>query len=127
MRNYHANGPMPTGWRVGLWTLTFFALSACNDSSVSGPGNAATLPDQMRVSAAALALEEATLPARIKQALEADKSVDATAVSMSVENGQVVLNGTVPAEQITRIDAIVGAVAGVKIVINALRPIAAAS
>jgi osmotically-inducible protein OsmY len=64
---------------------------------------------------------------RIEQALTADKGIDAAAVSMTVNKGGGPLNGTVPADQITRIDAMVREVAGVKIVINALRPIMPAS
>jgi osmotically-inducible protein OsmY len=101
------------------------ALAACNDSSVSGSGGAARLPDLPRIDAAAV--DDTLLVTRIKQALMADKRIDAAAISIGAAKGQVTLNGTVPAEQINRIDATVREVAGVKIVINALRPTPPAS
>ncbi len=124
MREDHRDGPLAAAWRVGLWAV-LLGVAACTDSGVSGPGNAGMLPDQPHVSVPPA--NDMMLPERIRQALAADKSIDAAAVSMSVSNGQVTLDGIVPAEQITRIDAIVSGVAGVRIVINALRAIPAAS
>lgn len=66
--------------------------------------------------------EDPTLPGRINQALLADSSINSRAISVTTDKGQVTLNGSVPAEQIIRADAIVRGVTGVKEVINALQP-----
>lgn len=106
---------------VALW-LVFAAwgLAACNKAPEAPPTDVAVLKDPPP--AGGKEVGDDILPSRIKQALSADKSVDATAVSVSVDNGHVTLNGTVAADQITRIDTIVRGVTGVKEVINALRP-----
>ena len=68
-------------------------------------------------------LDDAALPGRIRQALKADNRINVDAISVTVSQGQVTLNGNVPADQIIRADTIVRGVSGVKEVINALQPV----
>ena len=68
----------------------------------------------------ARAVDDAALSTRVKSALVGDASVNGGDISVSSTGGEVTLSGTVPAEQITKADAIARSVEGVSEVINAL-------
>ncbi len=70
----------------------------------------------------ARAVDDAALSTKVKSALVGDASVNGGDISVSSSGGEVTLSGTVPAEQITKADAIARSVDGVTEVINSLTP-----
>jgi len=112
-----------------------FALVACSPEPTAGTtpdrasdsrGDAATTTDptaQHRpASRIARAVDDAALTTKVKSALVGDASVNGGDISVSSAGGEVTLSGTVPAEQITKADAIARSVEGVTEVINSLTP-----
>lgn len=105
-------------------TLCILALgglplfTACNDRQAADPTTAAPATEP----AAEAKVADGVLGSRVKAALAADGRINAGAISVAVANGQVTLDGIVPADQITRADAVARSVAGVVEVINALEP-----
>ena len=109
-----------------------FALVACSPEPTAGttpdrvPADAATTTDpsaQSRpTSKIARAVDDAALTTKVKSALVGDASVNGGEISVSSAGGEVTLTGTVPAEQITKADAIARSVEGVTEVINSLTP-----
>lgn len=108
-----------------------FALVGCSPEPTAGttpdrPADAATTTDptlQSRpASRIARAVDDAALTTKVKSALVGDASVNGGDISVSSAGGEVTLSGTVPAEQITKADAIARSVEGVTEVINSLTP-----
>lgn len=104
-----------------------FALVACSPEPTAGTTpDAATTTDpsaQHRpASRIARAVDDAALTTKVKSALVGDASVNGGDISVSSAGGEVTLSGTVPAEQITKADAIARSVEGVTEVINSLTP-----
>lgn len=106
---------------IGLSTAGALALTGCG-SPPEEPGREPLSSRAVPPRLASDPLDEAALPGRIKQALKADSQVNVEAISVTVNKGQVTLNGNVPADQIIRADTIARSVPGVKEVINALQP-----
>lgn len=111
-----------------------FAVVACSPEPTAG-----TTPDRAQGPAAdtattdpsaqsrppskiARAVDDAALTTKVKSALVGDASVNGGDISVSSSAGEVTLSGTVPAEQITKADAIARSVEGVTEVINSLTP-----
>lgn len=112
-----------------------FAVVACSPEPTAGTSpervndpaaDAATTTDpkaQSRSSSKiARAVDDAALTTKVKSALVGDASVNGGDISVSSTAGEVTLSGTVPAEQITKADAIARSVEGVTEVINSLTP-----
>ncbi|KON80511.1 BON domain-containing protein [Azoarcus sp. PA01] len=110
--------------------VSLAALAGCNDrpdepdtTTRSVPGTTADTttekvePDGNR---AGQAVDDAVLTTKVKTALLAEEGLDAGSISVSSENGVVTLSGNIPADQITRADAVARKVEGVQEVVNAL-------
>jgi len=68
----------------------------------------------------ARAIDDATVTAKVKTALLADKAVGGTAISVETKQGRVTLTGHVPQAQIQRAEEIARGVEGVQGVDNQL-------
>lgn len=112
-----------------------FAVAACSPEPTAGTtperangraADTATTTDptaQSRPpSKIARAVDDAALTTKVKSALVGNASVNGGDISVSSSAGEVTLSGTVPAEQITKADAIARSVEGVTEVINSLTP-----
>ena len=121
--------------RLSVPLVIGFALGACSPEPTAGTspertnGAASDVPAttdptvQTRpASKMARAVDDAALSTRVKAALVAETDLNAGDIEVSSTGGQVTLNGSVPAEQITRADSIARGVEGVAEVINSLTP-----
>lgn len=102
---------------LALAALAAIALPACDGRSA-----VERAPTAKEASRPLVRADDATLKARVNAALSADGHVQASAITVTVNRGEVTLDGVVPADQITRADAIARDITGVQVVINALRP-----
>ncbi|NMG17098.1 BON domain-containing protein [Aromatoleum bremense] len=105
------------------------ALAGCNDrpaepgtATGAATGTSADTMEKLETNAnrAGQAVDDAVLTTKVKTALLAEEGLDAGAISVSSEKGVVTLRGNIPANQITRADAVARKVEGVQEVINAL-------
>jgi len=122
----HGEVPPATPARllVALFAVCSLALTGCGDKIQTEEGPTSVTETARR---APEPMNDEVLKARVNAALGADSRVQASAISVTVARGQVTLDGSVPADQITRADAIAREVTGVEEVINALRPVMPAS
>ena len=67
--------------------------------------------------------DDGELKARVDAALRADGQIQAGAITVSAREGEVTLIGVLSVEQIFRADAIARDIPGVRVIINALRPV----
>lgn len=103
----------------GLTLLCALGLAACGERPATNDGS--TLARPGGVVARSVAADE-LLVSRVRGALSADGSLDAEAIGVTANSGEITLDGTVPAAQITRADSVARSVSGVREVINSLRP-----
>ncbi|TDN55915.1 BON domain-containing protein [Azoarcus indigens] len=119
-----ARRPRPARLFVTLFAVFSLALAGCGDKIQTEEGPT-SVSETSRPTPEPV--NDDVLRARVNAALGADSRVQASAITVTVARGQVTLDGLVPADQITRADAIAREVAGVEEVINALRPAMPAS
>lgn len=109
--------------------VSLAALAGCNDrpdepdtTTRSVPGTSADTTERVETDAnrAGQAVDDAVLTTKVKTALLAEEGLDAGSISVSSEKGVVTLSGNIPADQITRADAVARKVEGVQEVVNAL-------
>ncbi|MBV5285610.1 MAG: BON domain-containing protein [Methyloversatilis discipulorum] len=99
-------------------------LAGCGERPDAPPADSAAVlePSRPATAAAVPAPADGVLKTRVVDALRQDSSLNTDSMIVTVREGEVKLNGVVPAEQITRADSVVRKVDGVRVVINALRP-----
>jgi osmotically-inducible protein OsmY len=122
------------GMKLSLLCIALaVALGACgrNDSN-GGPPKAQTRVEESRqaekAADAGKPLSDASLTQIVRSALESESSLDARKIDIENKNGNIALNGTVDTdEQREKAGRIVGAVGGVRNVVNNLTVDAAAS
>ncbi|MBC7207827.1 MAG: BON domain-containing protein [Methyloversatilis sp.] len=104
--------------------LAALAFAGCGERPEAPPADSATVlePSRPATAEAVPAPADGVLKTRVVQALRQDSSLNTDSMIVTVREGEVKLNGVVPAEQITRADSVVRKVDGVRVVINALRP-----
>lgn len=104
--------------------LAALAFAGCGERpEAPRADNASVLePSRPATAAAVPAPADGVLKTRVVEALRQDSSLHTDSMIVTVREGEVKLNGVVPAEQITRADSVVRKVDGVRVVINALRP-----
>lgn len=110
-------------------SLSLAALAGCDDrpaepgtTTGAAPGTADTTERvETNANRAGQAVDDAVLTTKVKTALLAEEGLDAGSISVSSENGVVTLSGAIPADQITRADAVARKVEGVQEVVNALK------
>ncbi|ANQ84939.1 BON domain-containing protein [Azoarcus olearius] len=110
----------PTRIPLALACAATLVLAACGEPS--GVERGVTTAAENGGSPLTVRADDAALKARVNAALAADEKVEAKAITVTVNRGEVKLDGVVPADQITRADAIARDISGVQVVINALRP-----
>ncbi|MCR6666020.1 MULTISPECIES: BON domain-containing protein [Methyloversatilis] len=104
--------------------LAALVFAGCGERPDAPPADSATVLEPSRPSTAEAvpAPADGVLKTRVVEALRQDSSLNTDSMIVTVREGEVKLNGVVPAEQITRADTVVRKVDGVRVVINALRP-----
>ena len=104
--------------------LAALVFAGCGERPDAPPADSATVLEPSRPSPAEAvpAPADGVLKTRVVEALRQDSSLNTDSMIVTVREGEVKLNGVVPAEQITRADTVVRKVDGVRVVINALRP-----
>ncbi|MCK0512612.1 BON domain-containing protein [Aromatoleum buckelii] len=110
-------------------SLGLAALAGCDDrpaepgtTTGAAPATADTTERvETNANRAGQAVDDAVLTTKVKTALLAEEGLDAGSISVSSENGVVTLSGAIPANQITRADAVARKVEGVQEVVNALK------